>query len=115
MVADSVLPTLILVHRGRKSGREHRTPLSYIRIGDAFGLAGSNFGQPHHPAWSANLIAHPDAAVELDRKHIRVRARCVSDEEKEALWPRFVAIWPAYNTYRARTDRNIRVFVLEPR
>ncbi len=115
VLADTVLPTLILVHRGKRSGREYRTPLSYIRIGNSFGLAGSNFGQLNHPGWSANLIAKPEAKVALGGQVIPVRARRVSDQEKEALWPRFVEIWPAYNTYRARTDRNIRVFVLEPR
>lgn len=113
--ADSVLPTLVLVHRGRRSGRQIRTPLSYIRIGESFGLDGSNFGQPNHPAWSGNLLANPDASVEVGGESIPVRARRVSDEEKEALWPRFVEMWPAYNTYRTRTDRNIRVFLLEPR
>jgi deazaflavin-dependent oxidoreductase (nitroreductase family) len=116
VLADGVLPTLILVHRGHRSGREYRTPLSYIRLGERFGLAGSNFGQLNHPGWSANLIANSDCSVEIGGQTIPMRARHVSDDEKEKLWPRFVDIWPAYNTYRSRAaHRNIRVFVLEPR
>jgi deazaflavin-dependent oxidoreductase (nitroreductase family) len=113
-IAGTILPTFIVVHRGAKSGKEYRTPLSYIRVGNDFGLAGSNFGQAHHPAWSGNLIANPDAFVELDGQKVPVRARLCEADEKARLWPRFVEIWPAYETYDARSgDRNIRVFVLE--
>ena len=112
---DGVIPTLILAHSGCRSGHTHRTPLTYIRVGDGFALAGTNFGQAHHPGWSANLIANPDATVELEGREIPVRARRVDEAEKAELWPRFVEIWPAYDTYLKRSGRNIRVFVLEPR
>lgn len=110
-----IIPTLILEHRGRRSGTLHRTPVSFVRVGEGFALAATNFGQAHHPGWSANLIAHPDATVEVAGRTIPVRARRVSADEREELWPRFVQMWPAYATYRTRTDRDIRVFVLDPR
>jgi deazaflavin-dependent oxidoreductase (nitroreductase family) len=113
--ADGVIPTFILVHTGARSGRTYRTPLTYVRIGDGFALAATNFGQAHHPGWSKNLMAHPDVTVELGGREISVRARRVDGPEKAELWPRFVDIWPAYDTYLARSGRNIRVFVLEPR
>ncbi len=112
--APGYVNTFILVHTGAKSGRTYRTPLSYIRLGDAYVLAGSNFGQAHHPQWSRNLLANPDAAVDVGGRTIPVRARRVDDAEKAELWPRFVDMWPAYGTYKSRTTRNIRVFVLEP-
>jgi deazaflavin-dependent oxidoreductase (nitroreductase family) len=113
--AGTVLPTLVLVHTGRKSGREIRTPLSFIRIDRGFGLAATNWGQSRHPAWSANLIANPEASVEVGGELIGVRARRASAEEKARLWPRFVEMWPAYDTYVTRSGRDIRVFVLERR
>jgi deazaflavin-dependent oxidoreductase (nitroreductase family) len=115
-VASAFIPTLILVHRGAKTGRERRSPLSYVAVGDRFGLAGSNWGQAHHPAWTANLIANPDVSVVVKGKTIQVRARRLSDAEKAELWPRFVEMWPAYGEYEVRSgDRNIRLFLLEPR
>jgi deazaflavin-dependent oxidoreductase (nitroreductase family) len=111
--ADSVLPTLILVHTGRKSGRSFRTPLSYIRIDDGFVLTASNWGQPHHPAWSDNLLVIPNAQVVVDGDVIDVHARRVEAEEKAELWKRLVEMWPAYNTYETRSGRDIRVFVLD--
>jgi deazaflavin-dependent oxidoreductase (nitroreductase family) len=112
---DGVLPTLILVHQGRRSRLEYRTPISYIQVGGGFALAATNWGQSHHPAWSTNLLANPDATVEVNGARIRVRARRVDEREKSELWPRFVDIWPAYDTYVKRSGRNIRVFVLEPK
>jgi deazaflavin-dependent oxidoreductase (nitroreductase family) len=114
VMVSGVIPTFILVHKGARTGKRYRTPLTYVRLGNRFALAGTNFGQAHHPGWSANLIANPDAEVEIGGKTIPVRARRADGREKAELWPKFVEIWPAYNTYRERSGRNIRVFVLEP-
>ena len=43
------------------------------------------------------------------------RAREVTGSEKRAWWERATAVWPDYDNYQARTDRQIPVFVLEPR
>ena len=42
-------------------------------------------------------------------------ARRATDAEKTALWPRLLAIYPDYDDYQARTDRNIPVMILSPR
>lgn len=113
--AAGVLPTLVLVHTGRKSGREHHTPLAYVRHGDGFALAASNWGQANHPDWSHNLLADPEAHLEVDGEVTPVRCRLVTEEERGELWPRFVAMWPAYDTYVERAaGRDIRVFLCEP-
>ncbi len=113
--AETVLPTFVLIHRGRKSGREFKSPLSYVELDNGFALAATNWGQDKHPLWSGNLMANPDAEIVFKGETIPVRARKVSDDEKAEIWPKFVAIWPAYNTYVKRSGRDIRVFVLERR
>ena len=114
--ASTVAPTFVLLHTGRRSGKEYRTPLSYVRHRDGYALAGSNWGQAKHPAWSGNLIANPDVRVVVGGKELPVHARLALGTEREEIWSKFVAMWPAYNTYDKRSgDRNIRVFVLEPR
>ena len=55
------LPTLFLTTVGRKTGKERITPLLYVRDGDRIIVAGSNWGQTHHPAWALNLKASPRA------------------------------------------------------
>lgn len=97
-LGSSVVPTFMLVHRGRRTGRTYRTPLAYIRVDGGFALAATNWGQRQHPAWSVNLVANPHTTVEVNGKTIQVRARLVDDQEKAALWSRFVEIWPAYDT-----------------
>lgn len=109
-----VVPTLILSHTGWQTGKQHETPLMYISSGDRFVIAGSNWGQDHHPAWSANLLAHPDATVLVDGERIAVHAHLATPDERRQLWPLLVETWPAFETYAARaSDREIRVFVLD--
>jgi deazaflavin-dependent oxidoreductase (nitroreductase family) len=112
----TVVPTLILVHTGRTSGKDYRTPLLYIRYRDGFALAGSNWGQEKHPAWSGNLVANGDATVIVDGEQIPVRAHVASPEERSELWPMLIDVWPAFTTYIKRAgEREIRLFVLERR
>jgi deazaflavin-dependent oxidoreductase (nitroreductase family) len=111
-----VVPTLILSHTGRRSGKRYETPLTYLPVGDRFVVVGSNWGRADHPAWSANLLAHPDATVLVDGRRTAVHARLASDDERRELWPLLVEMWPAYETYAVRaSDRQIRVFVLDRR
>ncbi len=114
-LGQTLVPTFILIHQGRKSGREFRSPLSYVELDNGWALAATNWGQDTHPLWSGNLLANPDVEVVVGGETVPVRARKVSDDEKNQLWPKFVAMWPAYNTYVKRSGRDIRVFVLERR
>ena len=40
-------------------------------------------------------------------------ARTASPDEKPALWKAMTAIWPAYDDYQKKTDRQIPVVILE--
>jgi deazaflavin-dependent oxidoreductase (nitroreductase family) len=42
------------------------------------------------------------------------RARVAGPDEKARLWPMMTGIWPAYDDYQSRTDRDIPVVLLEP-
>jgi deazaflavin-dependent oxidoreductase (nitroreductase family) len=114
VVALGVLPTLIITTIGRKSGQPRTQPLLFLRDGEAFVVIGSNWGQPGHPAWSGNLLAHPDAVVTLCGKEIAVRAQLAEGVERDRLWQLALGVWPAYDTYQQRAGRQIRVFRLVP-
>jgi deazaflavin-dependent oxidoreductase (nitroreductase family) len=73
-------------------------------------LIGSNFGRTDHPAWTANLLAHPDAVINWKGEDIPVTARLLTGEERAAVWRTALAFWPPYATYQARVDREIRLF-----
>ena len=114
-VGQLFLPTLMLTTMGRRSGQPRATPVAYVREGDGFALLATNFGKPDHPAWSANLLAQPDALVTVDGGPLPVRARLAEGAERDRLWRRFNEVWPAYETYVQRSGRTPRMFVLEPR
>ncbi|MDX1657915.1 MAG: nitroreductase family deazaflavin-dependent oxidoreductase [Nitriliruptorales bacterium] len=115
-VSERVAPMLFLHHRGRRSGREYRTPLFYVRRRGAWLVVGTNFGRESQPAWAENLLATPEARIEVSGRWHEVHARLVSEEEWCAVWPVFTDRWPAYDTYLERAShREIRMFALEQR
>jgi deazaflavin-dependent oxidoreductase (nitroreductase family) len=110
----AAMPTLLLTTTGRKSGRQRTTPVLYLEDRAGIVVVGSNFGQSQHPSWSANLLANPHATVQIHTKRRDVTARLASEEEKAALWPRLLQLYPTWDTYTTRTDRRFRAFFLEP-
>jgi deazaflavin-dependent oxidoreductase (nitroreductase family) len=106
---------LLLTTIGRKSGEPRQVPVLYLRDGESFWVMGSSYGRPRHPAWSANLLASPDATVQIGKRRVDVRARLASDDERRALWPRLLELYPAWEQYAEWTDRSFRLFCLEPR
>jgi deazaflavin-dependent oxidoreductase (nitroreductase family) len=106
---------LVLETTGRRSGALRQTPLSFTRDGDAFVLIASNGGAPRHPDWYRNLLAHPDATVEVGGERIPVRATTVTGELRDRLWRGAVRSYPGYRAYQIRTDREIPVVRLSRR
>jgi deazaflavin-dependent oxidoreductase (nitroreductase family) len=105
--------TLVLTTRGRRSGRLRRNALIYGTDGDAFVVVASYGGAPANPAWYANLAADPDVTVQAGADVFRAVARTAAAQEKERLWPDMVSIWPDFDNYRQKTDRDIPVVLLE--
>ena len=105
-------PVLLLETTGRKSGQTRVSPLLFARDADSIVVVGSNFGQQHHPAWTGNLIKNPRATVVHGGQTMLVDAQFLSDEEKAEVWPRLTKVWPTYDHYTTKTDRNLRVFRL---
>jgi deazaflavin-dependent oxidoreductase (nitroreductase family) len=115
LMSASGLPSLLLTTVGAKTGLPRQVPLLYASDGDAFIVTASNWGQAHHPAWSGNLLANPEATVQIGGRTIEVRADFAEGELRERLWGIVTKVWPAYDTYEARSGRDIRVFRLSPR
>jgi deazaflavin-dependent oxidoreductase (nitroreductase family) len=112
LLSAQMLPGVILTSTGARSGLPRRTPLACMPEdgGNSWILIGSNFGRTGHPAWTRNLLAHPDAEVSWKGTDIPVRARLLEGEERTAAWKAVLAFWPPYATYQARVEREIRVF-----
>src|ERR1700738_1002650 len=65
---------LLLTTTGRASGDERTTPLILRTDGDRWVVVASKGGAPDHPAWYKNLIADPDATIQVKADRVPVRA-----------------------------------------
>jgi F420H(2)-dependent quinone reductase len=108
-------PVLLLTTTGRKSGQARTAPVVYLADGANMVVIGSNAGHNRTPAWSLNLKANPDAEVEVGRERKPVRARVAEGDERADLWRKHNEQYSGFDEYEARTDRDIALFVLEPR
>jgi deazaflavin-dependent oxidoreductase (nitroreductase family) len=116
VLSGSMVPSLVLEATGAQSGRTRTTPLACLPDDDgSFLVVGSNFGRERHPAWTANLRAHPEATVTFRGRRTPVTARQLDGDEKAEVWPRLTAVWPNYDRYSEVSGRDLRVFRLQPR
>jgi len=108
-------PILLLTTVGRKSGQRRTVPLLYLEETGRFAIVASYAGSPRHPAWFFNLEANPRVELQVRSRRFSATARRASAEEKAQLWPRLVAMYPAYADYQKRTTRDIPLVILSPR
>ena len=108
------LRMLLLHHVGRRTGTRRIAPLLYVADGDDVVIVASKGGSDRHPAWFHNLMAQPHTTVQIGAEHRRVRAREATPAERERLWPRLIAMYAPYRSYRTYTEREIPLVVLEP-
>jgi deazaflavin-dependent oxidoreductase (nitroreductase family) len=106
---------LLLTTQGRSSGEPRTTPLIERVDGDRWVVVASKGGAPEHPAWFQNLQANPDARIQVQAEEVPVRAAAAEGEERSRLWSMMTEVWPAYDDYQARTERQIPVVVLSRR
>ena len=107
-------PTLLLTTRGRKTGKLRRTALIYGVDGESYVVVASQGGAPRHPQWYLNLVADPEVIVQVKAETIRGLARTANEAERTRLWPQMASVWPQYDAYQQKTDREIPVVIIDP-
>lgn len=105
--------TLLLTTRGRKTGRLRRTALIYGRDGDRYLVVASNGGSRKHPSWYLNVADNPEVELQVGAERFDARALPVTPAERAELWPVMTSIWPEYDKYQAKTERDIPLVILE--
>ncbi|NMH98865.1 nitroreductase family deazaflavin-dependent oxidoreductase [Pseudonocardia acidicola] len=108
------VPTLLLTVTGRRTGTPRRTALIYGEDDGNYVIVASKGGAPDHPVWYLNLQADPDVEIQVGPQKLAAKARTADADEKARLWPKMAEIWPAYDEYATKTDRDIPVVILEP-
>ena len=108
-------PILVLTTTGETTGKPRKFALIYAPDGDDVIVVASKGGAPQHPQWYRNLVANPDVTVQVLADKYAAVARTASAEEKKRLWPLVTEVWPSYDDYQARTERDIPVVIISRR
>jgi deazaflavin-dependent oxidoreductase (nitroreductase family) len=107
-------PCIVLWTRGRHSGLIRKSPLMRVEHDGRYAVVASMGGAPKHPVWYLNLVADPLVSLQ-DGPTVRdYQAREVTGDEKAEWWARANEVWPPYDGYQERTEREIPVVVLDP-
>jgi deazaflavin-dependent oxidoreductase (nitroreductase family) len=109
------VPTLLLTTTGRSSGLPRMLPLIYGKDGDDHIIVASKGGYPDHPAWYTNIEASNAVQVQVAADKFSASAELVEGDDRARIWQVMAEIWPPYNEYQAKTDREIPVVRLRRR
>ncbi len=107
-------PLLLITHTGAKTGKRRTSPLAYFRDGIRYIIVASKGGAPTNPDWYYNLLANPQAAIEVGTERLEVTAEPADPAERERLWTMVIESSPAFSEYEKKTRRTIPLVILTP-
>lgn len=107
-------PLLLLHSTGARSGEPRITPMMYLPDGGRYLVFASKAGSDSNPAWYHNLLAHPEARIEVGDDAIAVRAVELRGGERDAYFAEQARRYPGFAGYQQKTDRIIPVIALTP-
>jgi len=114
-ISALLVPSLVLHCTGARSGAPRDSILMYTPDGHGRAIvAGTSFAREHHPAWTYNLLKHPNAAITVRGRRLLVRATLINDADRDAVWRRIERQWPGYRGYEKDSGRTVRLFRLQP-
>ena len=102
------LPILLLTTTGRKSGREHTCPVVYLKDGENYIIMP---GIVPKPDWLLNLMANPNATIQVGGVSMSVQANSVDETERDRVWKRVPDYW---REYQAQYDEPLTILFLSP-
>ncbi len=107
------MPMLILHNTGRKSGQERLNPLAYQQLENGWAIFASKAGAPTHPDWYHNVVANPDATIEIGADTVEVTASVAEGAERDEIWEKQKSNVPTFAEYEEKADgRVIPVVIL---
>lgn len=109
------VPVVVITSVGAKSGNLRKNPVIRVEHDGKYAAVASKGGAPEHPTWFHNFVAHPHVELQDGADRRDYEARVLDGEEREEWWSRAVAVWPDYDGYQQKTDREIPVFLLTPK
>ncbi|MDO5741003.1 MAG: nitroreductase/quinone reductase family protein [Ornithinimicrobium sp.] len=116
-VADiNGMSIIVMTMRGARSGLLRRVPVMRVEHDGTYAAFASKGGAAKHPTWFYNLNAGGEVLVQDGTEQLTRTIRLLeAGPERDQWWDRGVAAFPPYAEYQQKTDRQIPVFLLEPR
>jgi len=108
------VPIIVLTTVGWKSGALRKTALMRVEHDGRYLVVASKGGAPDEPRWGENMRRQPHVELQDGPVKRDYLARELSGEERAEWWARGAAVWPDYDVYQPKTDRQIAIFLLEP-
>lgn len=108
-------PVLLLTTTGRRSGERRTRPVGYLPAGERFLVCGSNGGSESRTRLVVEASKASDATVEVGDRTLSVAASEITGEEYEEAWAHYIAAYPSFSGYRAKTQRHLPMYVLQER
>jgi deazaflavin-dependent oxidoreductase (nitroreductase family) len=108
------VPIIVLTTVGSRSGALRKTALMRVEHDGRYAVVASKGGAPDEPRWGENMRRHPHVELQDGAVTRDYLARELSGDERAEWWARATAVWPDYDVYQTKTDRQIALFVLEP-
>jgi deazaflavin-dependent oxidoreductase (nitroreductase family) len=111
-------PIVLVHHRGRKSGREHVTPMMYLpqdTESDTIYVFATKGGAPTNPDWYYNLTAVGNGSVERGTETYEVTVRELAGAERDRIYDEQARRYPGFAGYARQTAGVRTIPVLELR
>jgi deazaflavin-dependent oxidoreductase (nitroreductase family) len=108
-------PMLLLHSIGARSGEERVNPVVYRDVDEGWAVFASKAGAPTNPDWYHNLVAHPEATIEIGTATVDVVARVAERDERDRIFDAQKQVMPGFADYEKKTDRMIPVVILRRR
>ncbi|SDH54682.1 nitroreductase family deazaflavin-dependent oxidoreductase [Microbacterium pygmaeum] len=108
------VPIIVLTTVGASSGALRKTALMRVEHDGRYAVVASKGGAPEEPAWGNNMRRQPHVELQDGADKRDYTARELSGDERTEWWARATEVWPDYDEYQKKTDRQIAIFVLEP-
>lgn len=115
MGAAAGLPLMLITFTGAKTGKRRTVPVIHVPYNDGVIAVGSLGGAPKSPLWVKSLLKNPDIDVQFRSKKMKLRARLAEGEERSTVWPTCTQYLTELEKYQKRTEREIPIFICEPR
>ena len=107
-------PLLLLHTVGARSGRSRVNPVTYLADRGRFLVFASKAGSDRNPDRYHNLLAHPEARIEVGDALLAVRAVELRGTERDTAFAEQAGSYPGFAGCQSKTERVIPVIALIP-